>query len=155
MLRSALLTGNAWSDRLAESFSMHNSTLARHLKTYGLGLRQLVDECRFEVARDMLENSVVDVNHVAEMLDYADASAFTRAFRRWSALRPCPGPRGWRCSTREQAQSPVAFVLEAMTLGAAWRQRLHSVFAIKRLLDQQNMTACAGGFRQKPITSAA
>jgi AraC-like DNA-binding protein len=88
VLRKALLTGHARSDQLAALFSMHSSTLARRLQPYGVGLRELVDECRFEVAREMLANSGLDVSHIAAMLDYADASAFTRAFRRWSGIAP-------------------------------------------------------------------
>ena len=30
----------------------------------------------------------MEVSQVAAMLDYADASAFTRAFRRWSGATP-------------------------------------------------------------------
>lgn len=88
VLRTALLTGHSRSDQLAGLFSMHHSTLARRLKPYGVGFRELVDECRYEVAREMLANSGLDVSHIAAMLDYADASAFTRAFKRWSGVAP-------------------------------------------------------------------
>jgi AraC-like DNA-binding protein len=88
VLRSALLTGHARSDQLAALFSMHSSTLARRLKPYGIGFRELVDECRYEAAREMLAHSALDVSQIAAMLDYADASAFTRAFRRWSGTTP-------------------------------------------------------------------
>ena len=36
----------------------------------------------------MLEDSRMDVSQIAMTLDYADASAFTRAFRRWSGTTP-------------------------------------------------------------------
>ena len=75
---------------------MHSSTLARRLKPYGVGFRELVDECRYEVAREMLANSGLDVSHIAAMLDYADASAFTRAFKRWSGMTPAR----WRSKHR-------------------------------------------------------
>lgn len=88
VLRSALLTGSARSDQMAALFSMHSSTMARRLKPYGVGFRDLVDECRFEVAREMLALSVMHVSEIAAMLDYADTSAFTRAFRRWSGTTP-------------------------------------------------------------------
>jgi AraC-like DNA-binding protein len=88
VLRSALLTGSARSDQMAALFSMHSSTMARRLKPYGVGFRELVDECRYEVAREMLSHSAMDVSEIAAMLDYADASAFTRAFRRWSGSTP-------------------------------------------------------------------
>jgi AraC-like DNA-binding protein len=67
---------------------MHSSTLARRLARHGVGFRELVDECRYDVAREMLEHSALDVSHIAAMLDYADASAFTRAFKRWSGTTP-------------------------------------------------------------------
>jgi AraC-like DNA-binding protein len=88
VLRTALLTGHARSDQMAALFSMHSSTLARRLKSCGVRFRELVDECRYEVAREMLANSGLEVSHIAAMLDYADASAFTRAFRRWSGGTP-------------------------------------------------------------------
>jgi AraC-like DNA-binding protein len=70
--------------------------LGRHLAGSGIGLRQLVDEGRFEIARQMLEDSAMDVSQIAGMLDYADASAFTRAFRRWSGTTPAQ----WRAQRR-------------------------------------------------------
>ena len=88
VLRTALLTGHSRSDQLAALFSMHHSTLARRLKRHGVGFRGLVDECRYDVAREMLTNSGLDVSQIAVMLDYADASAFTRAFKRWSGVAP-------------------------------------------------------------------
>jgi AraC-like DNA-binding protein len=36
----------------------------------------------------MLVDSSLDVRHIADMLGYADPSAFTRAFRRWSGTTP-------------------------------------------------------------------
>ena len=58
-----------------------------------------MDESRFEIARQMLEDSAREVSQIAALLDYADASAFTRAFRRWSGVAPAH----WRALTRERA----------------------------------------------------
>jgi AraC-like DNA-binding protein len=55
-----------------------------------------VDEGRFEIARQMLEDSAMEVSQIAASLDYADASAFTRAFRRWSGTTPAV----WRTKRR-------------------------------------------------------
>jgi AraC-like DNA-binding protein len=73
---------------VAALFSMHSRTLNRRLNAFGTSFRDLVDEVRFEIARQMLEDSSMDVTQIADMLDYADASAFTRAFRRWSGATP-------------------------------------------------------------------
>jgi AraC-like DNA-binding protein len=40
------------------------------------------------MARQMLNDSDIDVSEIAAMLHYADARSFTRAFRRWSNSMP-------------------------------------------------------------------
>jgi AraC-like DNA-binding protein len=88
VLHSALLTQHATADEVAALFSIHPRTLNRRLKAYGTGFQELVDQSRFEIAQQLLENSSLDVIQIAAALDYADASAFTRAFRRWSGTTP-------------------------------------------------------------------
>ena len=88
VLRRGLMTGQATADRVAALFSMHSRTLTRRLDAFGTGFQTLVDEVRFEIARQMLEDSALEVRQIAAALDYADASAFTRAFRRWSGTTP-------------------------------------------------------------------
>jgi len=44
----------------------------------------------------MLRDSAMEVGQIAELLDYAGASAFTRAFRRWSGTTPA----AWRAESR-------------------------------------------------------
>ena len=96
VLRTALLTGHASADYVADMFSMHRRTLNRHLSACGVTFAELVDEGRFEISRRMLEYSDLDVKQIAAALDYADASAFTRAFKRWSGTTPV----AWRATCR-------------------------------------------------------
>jgi len=95
VLRSALLTHDAGADRVAALFSMHSRTLSRRLHAFGTSFQELVDEGRFEIARQMLDDSDMGVARIADLLSYADASAFTRAFRRWSGTTPAL----WRART--------------------------------------------------------
>jgi AraC-like DNA-binding protein len=88
VLRTALLTSQAGADQVASLFSMHSRTLNRRLHAFGTTFRKLVDTGRFDIARQMLQSSTMDVMQIAELLGYADASAFTRAFRRWSGTTP-------------------------------------------------------------------
>lgn len=88
VLRSALLARHAKAEEVAALFSMHSRTLSRRLEAYGTSYRRLLDEGRFEIARQMLEDTALEVGQIAAALDYADASAFTRAFRRWSGTTP-------------------------------------------------------------------
>jgi AraC-like DNA-binding protein len=88
VLRSALMTNQGSADQVAALFSMHSRTLNRRLGAFGTTFRALVDESRFEFARQMLEMTALDVSQIATLLNYADASGFTRAFRRWSGTTP-------------------------------------------------------------------
>jgi AraC-like DNA-binding protein len=92
ILRSAVVSGHGTAEYVASLLSMHSRTMHRHLTAAGTNFRVLVDECRYEVARQMLEDTDQDVGQIAYMLDYADTSAFARAFRRWSGTTPS----GWR-----------------------------------------------------------
>jgi len=88
VLRTALLAGRAKADQIAALFSIHSRTLSRRLNACGTSFQFLVDEGRFEIARQMLENTDTDIQQIAVTLEYADASAFARAFRRWSGITP-------------------------------------------------------------------
>ena len=98
VLRTALLTGHAGTDQIAGLFSMHSRTLHRHLQASGTSFQELLDEGRFNVARQMLGDSAAGVSEIAATLDYSNASAFTRAFRRWSGTTPAQ----WRESRKPQ-----------------------------------------------------
>jgi AraC-like DNA-binding protein len=98
VLRATLMTDHASADQVAALFSMHSRTLSRRLHASGTSFQELVDEGRFEIARQLLANTALDVRQIAASLDYADASAFTRAFRRWSGTTPAV----WRAQ-----QSPL------------------------------------------------
>jgi AraC-like DNA-binding protein len=76
--------------RLAEEriTALMRRTLSWHLRAKGAGFRSLVDETRFEIARQLLSQTRIPLSEVAVALGYSEASAFTRAFRRWSGQSP-------------------------------------------------------------------
>ena len=88
LLRTALVTGHASADQVAELFSMHRRTLNRHLNTTGTSYQKLVEEVRFEISRQLLEDSSIEIIQIASILGYSNASAFTRSFRCWSGTTP-------------------------------------------------------------------
>lgn len=87
-LRQAFADRRYGAERIAPLFAMHVRTLHRRLRDCGTGFRALVDETRFEMARQLLRDSARDPLQIAELLGYADAGAFARAFRRWSGVTP-------------------------------------------------------------------
>lgn len=88
VLRSAVLTGQASAEQIAALFSMHTRTLNRRLGEFGTGFQQLVDESRFEIARQMLEDTSLSITEIAGAIGYTQPSAFVRAFGRWSGMTP-------------------------------------------------------------------
>jgi AraC-like DNA-binding protein len=102
VLHTAVLTEHGSADQVASIFSIHSRTLHRRLAESGTSFRKLLDECRFTIACQMLTDTNADIGRITEMLSYADSSAFTRAFRRWSGTTP----GRWR--VRGQSTSAIA-----------------------------------------------
>lgn len=92
VLRVLLITHRSSLEQVAQLFSMHGRTLNRRLKAQGTTLQVLVNEVRYEIARQLVENTHMSMSQIAATLDYAAASVFTRAFRRWSGMSPA----AWR-----------------------------------------------------------
>lgn len=88
VLRTVIVTGHSSADEVAELFSMHRCTMSRHLNELGTSFQGLVSEVRFEIARQLLEDSRMEIIQIASLLGYSNASAFTRAFRKWSSTTP-------------------------------------------------------------------
>ena len=99
VLRRQLLSGGTSMQQVATALTMHRRTLDRKLQAYGVGFQSLCDEVRHEVARQLLCDTAMPIAAVAQSLRYADASVFTRAFRRWSGTTPTQ----WRESSRATA----------------------------------------------------
>ena len=113
VLRAALATGDASSDRIASLFSMHPRTLNRRLNACGVGFQELLDRTRFDIAQQMLHGSALDVEAIATALDYGGARSFIRAFRRWSGTTPAQWRRSHDTVKRVRARrayprAPVA-----------------------------------------------
>jgi AraC-like DNA-binding protein len=87
-LRILLLAQGASGDQVARLLSMHHRTLNRRLKAEGTTFQELLDEVRFEAACQLLDTARIPITEIAVSLGYAETSAFSRAFRRWSGATP-------------------------------------------------------------------
>jgi AraC-like DNA-binding protein len=96
LLRTRLTSNRCSANDIAELLAMHRRTLSRRLKGSGMGYRAIANEIRFEIARQLLEDTEVPLGQIAAALGYSEASAFTRAFRRWSGQTPTT----WRTEGR-------------------------------------------------------
>ncbi|SCX82721.1 AraC family transcriptional regulator [Microvirga guangxiensis] len=88
LLRTRLTSKHCSADDIADLLAMHRRTLSRRLKGSGMGYRAITNEIRFEIARQLLQDTAVPLGQIAAALGYSEASAFTRAFRRWSGRTP-------------------------------------------------------------------
>jgi AraC-like DNA-binding protein len=91
-LHQMVLGGSSSAENVALLFGIHERTLRKRLTADRTSLQQLVSQTRFELAKQLLENTKVPLSEIASALHYADAAVFSRAFRGWSNT----SPREWR-----------------------------------------------------------
>lgn len=77
---------------VAKALAMSARTLQRRLQEAGTSFQALVDEERASAARAYLSDARLGLDEIAFLLGYSEASAFSRAFKRWTGRTP----RGYR-----------------------------------------------------------
>ena len=98
-----VLSGTASAGSVALLFGIHERTLRKRLTAEGTSLQQLVSQTRFELAKQLLENTQLPLAEIASALHFADAAVFSRAFRGWSKT----SPRVWRGRRAREAGAPI------------------------------------------------
>jgi AraC-like DNA-binding protein len=85
----ALIVQNDVSvEGVATMLGMHRRTLNRRLAEQGTTIAKVLNEVRFQLARQLLSETDLPFVEIAATLNYTDASTFTRAFRAWSGTTP-------------------------------------------------------------------
>lgn len=87
-LRTLLLVGRHSGDDVAQALRLHRRTLNRRLKAEGTSFQAILDDVRFEVARQLLATGEMSMDEIAMTLGYSGLSAFQRTFRRWAGETP-------------------------------------------------------------------
>ncbi|WP_321350421.1 AraC family transcriptional regulator [Halopseudomonas oceani] len=87
-IASHLSTHDFSIERIAESMNIGVRTLQRRLAEYELDYSHLVEDVRRPLAENYVARSEQSFTDIALSLGYSEASAFSRAFRRWTALSP-------------------------------------------------------------------
>jgi AraC-like DNA-binding protein len=102
VLAEALAAGHGDIGRVARRMGTSARTLQRRLEEEGHDYTALREELREELARSWLGQPHLSLDEIALMLGYSDATAFGRAFRRWTG-RP---PGEWRTAAARGLASP-------------------------------------------------
>ncbi|MDF2997605.1 MAG: AraC family transcriptional regulator [Xanthobacteraceae bacterium] len=97
IVRVQLSSSHCTAGGIAQTFDMNRRTLLRHLNHEGVSFRVLNNEIRFEVACQLLADTDMSLIEIATTLGYSEASAFTRAFRRWADRTPS----SWRATHQQ------------------------------------------------------
>ena len=86
---------------IANALHISSRTIQRRLQEEGSNFQRVLEEARHQLARQYLNNSVLELNEAAYLLGYNDANSFVRAFRTWEGVPPAR----WREEQRARAAS--------------------------------------------------
>jgi AraC-like DNA-binding protein len=87
-VRVLVMDGSLSSPRVAKALGIHERTLRRRLADEKSTLQLVTSQVRFDLARQLLRETSLPLSDIATTLGYADATAFTRFFRRLSDRTP-------------------------------------------------------------------
>jgi len=72
----------------ANLVGMSNRTLQRRLSEHETSFNELLDQARFDSAKQLLRDNSISVSDICYELGYENPANFTRAFRRWAGVAP-------------------------------------------------------------------
>lgn len=75
-------------EAVAEKMGRSTRNLRRLLKDEGRSYSDVLNELRFQLAREYLEDTSLTIQEIARMLGYSEPGNFTHAFKRWSGVSP-------------------------------------------------------------------
>jgi AraC-like DNA-binding protein len=87
-LRAMMRSGAGAQGEVAKALLLHERTMQRRLKEEGASFEEIKDGVRREMAEAFLVQRGIPLSHVAEMLGYSEAAAFSRSCRRWFGEPP-------------------------------------------------------------------
>ena len=88
LLRKQLVLGECSMDSVAAIFGVHRRTLDRKLRRHGVLFSELLESVQSDVACQLLRDTGMPVQQIAESLRYSSAANFATAFRRWQGVTP-------------------------------------------------------------------
>ena len=87
-LRALPMSGWPGADQMALRLNVAEATLRRRLKQEGYTYQSIKDDLRRDIAIAELQSSNRTIADIAASVGFAEPSAFHRAFRKWTGMRP-------------------------------------------------------------------
>jgi AraC-like DNA-binding protein len=88
VIAESMRDGDPSLRRVAKKMAVSPRTLQRQIKEHGMEFKNLVDDTRRHFALSYLKDRRNTLTEIAFLLGYSEASAFTRAFKRWTGVTP-------------------------------------------------------------------
>jgi len=92
----ALPNGAPTKQLVARRLGMSPRTLQRHLAAEDTSFKELLNDARMRLARTYIEEGRVPITEITFVLGFADLSAFSRAFKRWTGSSPSEHARRYK-----------------------------------------------------------
>ena len=83
-----LPNGRATLATVATALAMSPRSLARRLADEGTSYTAVLDELRHDLAIRYLEDSTLQIGHIAWLLGYSEVTSFNHSFQRWTSSSP-------------------------------------------------------------------
>ncbi|HEX7907879.1 MAG TPA: AraC family transcriptional regulator [Paraburkholderia sp.] len=88
MLRAMPMSGWPAADQMAGRLHVAEATMRRRLKQEGYTYQSIKDDLRRDIAIGELQDTDRTIADIATAVGFAEPSAFHRAFRKWTGMRP-------------------------------------------------------------------
>ena len=76
------------AESVAKELGLSLRTLHRHLASQGYSYQGIVDRLRGRIAIELLENTTMRMDQIAERVGFSDATSFRKAFVKWTGRPP-------------------------------------------------------------------
>lgn len=73
---------------MAAQLSISERSLHRHLSMRKTSFGEILDNVRYQRAKELLTKSTLSIEQIGDMLGFAETASFSRAFKRWSGEPP-------------------------------------------------------------------
>jgi len=111
VVQRLLMTGDVSSKRISALLNINERVLRRRLEAKGTSVHELIANAQFEGACQLLRSTRLTLAEIAAALGYSDATAFSRAFRRWAQTTPS----AWRAQSHDTTTGSVAIQEKALS----------------------------------------
>lgn len=88
LLIPILHTGEISMKEISDRLGVSRATLYRKLKDEGASFEKVLDELRSRMAQHYLAGRKASVSEISFLIGFSDATAFSRAFKRWTGKSP-------------------------------------------------------------------